>query len=651
MRTRNLFLSLMVTLTLCFSQGLMLAVPEASAASQQQNGTPDPNLVPLWKAFVGKVSGPVHVSWSELWGTPQAIYGKLSDPMEVSEDSARQFLSTHAALLKLTPSLSDLVLARNEETLIGRMYVFTQRLGEVPVYGSELKLLFDHQSRVVSLTNTFVPSLQVLSVSPSVSPSVTTEQAIESVKRRVPARQDDPEELSGLPAPFAKLVIHAETGIPTLAWEVILSTPGPTWQTFVNARTAESILPEKDMKRYATGTGQVFNVNAVVATHNTTLTDHNDNKNAVPNTAYRNVTLERLATTGFLDGLYASSSATKKRVFSPSRNFLYDRSSNGFSETMGYYYIDYAQQYIQSLGLISPVMQRQQIFAVDRVDKTGGASSYDPANKIISYVTNGVDRAEDAEIIWHEYGHAIQDDQVPGFGSSSEAAAMGEGFSDYWAGTLSAQLSGGFQNECIAEWAYAPSCLRRLDGMKKYPDGLTHEPHADGEIWSAALWQIRSAIGASKADKLILAHHTILTRISSMNQAANALLAVASLSAEYSCSEVSLIATILTSRGFTVVDPCAVNPWVGTWDGSETWGCREPFQTTDNETFTLTANGVGRLTFKWIVPDNGLQPLSLTYDGNVAHALNTDYTWILDADTITFHYDPGCATGLYTRRR
>jgi hypothetical protein len=39
-------------------------------------------------------------------------------------------------------------------------------------------------------------------------------------------------------------------------------------------------------------------------------------------------------------------------------------------------------------------------------------------------------------VIWHEYGHAIQDAQVPSFGSSEEAGAIGEGFDDYWAMTM-----------------------------------------------------------------------------------------------------------------------------------------------------------------------------------------------------------------------
>ena len=43
-------------------------------------------------------------------------------------------------------------------------------------------------------------------------------------------------------------------------------------------------------------------------------------------------------------------------------------------------------------------------------------SFYSPATRKIKYGSGGVDDAEDADVILHEYGHSIQDDQVPGFG-------------------------------------------------------------------------------------------------------------------------------------------------------------------------------------------------------------------------------------------
>lgn len=557
-RPASLILSLLVASSFVVSTGLVLAASpgdghlkrNGAPMASQPEGQPDPDLLPLWAAFVGKASGPVSVTWSHLWGTPKAVYGTLSNPMAVSEASARQFLSTNAALLKLEPSLPGVTLADSRETPMGHVYAFTQVADGVLVYGAELKVHFNREGRVVSLTNTSVPSAKL----GSISPSVKAEQAVESARGHVPPGLVDDQETGDLPLPSTKLVIYAETGTPTLAWEVIVRTPGPTWQLFVHAQTGKVLAPAKDLNRYAKGTGQVFLVNAIVATHNNDLRDQEDAAHAVPQSAYHLEPLEDLNDSGFLDGLYASSSATKRRVFSKGHSFIFDRSSNGFSETMGYYYLDYAQRYIQSLGFTN-VNNRQQVFSVDRYKKDN--SFYQSSTKNITYGTGGVDDAEDAEVIWHEYGHSILDNQVSGYGTSLEADSIGEGFGDYLAGTLGAQLSGGFQDVCIAEWdatsysSTVPPCLRRLDGTKQYPNSIVGEVHDDGEIWSAALWQIRGAITAAKADRVILQHHFLLTIDTSFNQAANALV-TAAIHLGYSRAEVKAIRTILQTRGFTV---------------------------------------------------------------------------------------------------
>ena len=320
-------------------------------------------------------------------------------------------------------------------------------------------------------------------------------------------------------------------------------------------RKAAAVIGEpRDINRYATGTGQVFNVNAVVATHDNTLTDDADAASAVPSSAYSIVTLLGLAGNGFLDGEFASSSETKKRVFDASNTFIFDRSSDGFSEVMGYHSIDYAERYIQSLGF-NNINNRQQVFSVNRLKIDN--SFYSPKTKEITFGLGGVDDAEDADVVWHEYGHSIQDNQVPNFGSSLEGGAMGEGFGDYWAGTVGAQLSGGFQNECIAEWdatSYSstnPPCLRRLDSTKHYPESVVNQVHADGEMWSAALWQIRGAVGAQRADKAILQAHFLLTPTATFNQGANAIVTSA-INLGYTNNQVKAIRNILLARGFTV---------------------------------------------------------------------------------------------------
>jgi Zn-dependent metalloprotease len=238
-RPASLILSLLVASSFVVSTGLVLAASpgdghlkrNGAPMASQPEGQPDPDLLPLWAAFVGKASGPVSVTWSHLWGTPKAVYGTLSNPMAVSEASARQFLSTNAALLKLEPSLPGVTLADSRETPMGHVYAFTQVADGVLVYGAELKVHFNREGRVVSLTNTSVPSAKL----GSISPSVKAEQAVESARGHVPPGLVDDQETGDLPLPSTKLVIYAETGTPTLAWEVIVRTPGPTWQLFVHA--------------------------------------------------------------------------------------------------------------------------------------------------------------------------------------------------------------------------------------------------------------------------------------------------------------------------------------------------------------------------------------------------------------------------------
>jgi Zn-dependent metalloprotease len=63
---------------------------------------------------------------------------------------------------------------------------------------------------------------------------------------------------------------------------------------------------------------------------------------------------------------------------------------------------------------------------------------------------------------------------------------------------------------CVADWdstsytTTVPHCLRRLDGTKVYPGDVVGEVHADGEIWSRALWDIRSALGDTRGSTLII---------------------------------------------------------------------------------------------------------------------------------------------------
>src|SRR5262249_5425193 len=238
-------------------------------------------------------------------------------------------------------------------------------------------------------------------------------------------------------------------------------------------------------------------------------------------------------------GQYVS---VKSKTGTPARtvdgNFpVWHRDADQFEQVMGYYWVDTAQAYLQSLGFgstLRPVNQRQIQL---RIDQFGGDNSVfreDKAN--ITLGKGGVDDAEDAEVILHEYGHSVQDSQVPGFGTNLESGSIGEGFSDYLAVAVSSWATGTptlTPEACVADWdstsytSTVPHCLRRIDGNKVYPGDVIGEVHADGEIWSRALWDIRSALGDTRGSTLIIEAQFDFTADTSFAAAASATVATA----------------------------------------------------------------------------------------------------------------------------
>jgi fungalysin metallopeptidase (M36) len=268
----------------------------------------------------------------------------------------------------------------------------------------------------------------------------------------------------------------------------------------------------------STAPAQVFAPNPVADLGIETLTDQKDadffSANPVLARAYHRVRLTNLDGTGTLSGDYAKViSSTGKAAVNTGAGFIFTRDQDQFEQVMGYYWITQAQLYIQSLGFgstLPAVNKRRQLL---RIDQFGGDNSFfrEGTGKLtITLGKGGVDDAEDAEVILHEYGHSVQDNQVTGFGSSPDAGAIGEGFGDYLAVTVSSHFAPTPDEPCVADWdstsytTTVPHCLRRVDGTKVYPRDLVGEVHADGEIWSRALWDIHNALGAKLADTIII---------------------------------------------------------------------------------------------------------------------------------------------------
>lgn len=195
-------------------------------------------------------------------------------------------------------------------------------------------------------------------------------------------------------------------------------------------------------------------------------------------------------------------------------SFRYTRSHDGFEDVMLYYHVDKSQRWIQSLGFTN--IQNTSIGADAHGHSGADNSSYTPSTNRMSFGDGGVDDAEDADVIWHEYGHAIQHGSKPGWSGSGQQGALGEGFGDYWAESYSRMLNFWQPTQTPYFWVFDwdghnPFWAGRiLNYTPLYPGGLTGTIHTDGQMWSTDLMKIWNEIGREVLDKCVLQSHFYL---------------------------------------------------------------------------------------------------------------------------------------------
>lgn len=166
-----------------------------------------------------------------------------------------------------------------------------------------------------------------------------------------------------------------------------------------------------------------------------------------------------------------------------------------------YYHTTIVHDYMKSL---MPNFTALDIALTTRVDRTDGTcNAFFNGNSINFYTTAGGCNAlsQVADVIYHEYGHAITNYFYSSLSAQFQNGAMGEGYSDIYAITLTDNpvLGVGFTNS-------PTQVIRRYDQNPKiYPQNLVGQVHADGEIICGAWWRTAGAIGSTRTQMEILA--------------------------------------------------------------------------------------------------------------------------------------------------
>ncbi len=442
---------------------------------------------------------------------------------------------------------SELRLKSSVESLTGTHVRFGQFYKGLEVDGAEISIHFNRTGGIRLVQARYFAGIEL-----DVTPRVSSEEAIRTAEAHQGGRTlARPSRAVLVVRPMASVLLaeKVQKGY-RLAYRVVVASrrPASVLQHFIDATSGEPI-DRRQLLRFAEGHGRVFDPNPVVALKNQNLADQDDARDAVPLAAYSDVVLLGLDGSGFLDGTFVSTALTPNRANQPSLEFFYFRDDPRFEEVMVYYHVDAALRYLRGLGFRFVDDWQVPVHAHDSDEDN---SYYDTTEKSLLFGDGLVDDAEDAEVIVHELGHAIQDRQVEGFGPSNahEAQAIGEGYCDFLAGAYFAPVSDGFGDTVMFEWDFSPfiEAARRLDTDKRYPEDLSGSIHRDGEIWSAALWEILGELGRDETVRLVTESQFLYSIDVGFSEAAAALLATDR--ALHDGQNGPFIGGVLVKRGF-----------------------------------------------------------------------------------------------------
>ncbi len=611
---------LIIGLSMLFQPAMLCGgpAPGVGTPGQMVKKEFNPQVMRALGEFRGKhVAKIKRVKWNPERTRIKTLRGMpLSLPFSGSpEDAAKHFLSDNAALFRLDQEFNDLELdvGATRKSSVSNSIHYKQIFGGLPVFngGVSVHLRGDDNS-VFLVHNYYMPNIDI-STTPVLSENECIGLATKDLQQRYDFRKDESGEYLSFKGaefifeftekPQPQLGIFEHKGKPCLVYKFFLMIEPLILEKFMIDAHTGVILQSGNLVQFdersdfesalnnstesVDGTGKVFDPNPVNTLGDISLRDDMggspDADAPIFDAAYITHPLFELRSIlglKFLFGPFVKVTDWAQLpwhiletplfgyIFTISGNFDYTRNPNQFEHVMVYYHIDKNQRYIQSLGFQN--INKRRITAdphgVYGLDQSVYYPS-PPGAGFLSFGEGGVDDAEDADIILHEYGHAIQDNASDGkyIGlCNTEASAMAEGFGDYWAASCNYDISitNGFDPACIGEWDSTYDnlpCLRRVDSTKHYSD-KSGECHEDGEIWSAALWELfmHPLVGKTVTDTIVLQSHSYVPVNPTFVDGVEALLD-ADIN-KYGGIHKDIICSITTNRGFDC-NECITGTW------------------------------------------------------------------------------------------
>ncbi|MEL6844279.1 MAG: T9SS type A sorting domain-containing protein, partial [Bacteroidota bacterium] len=238
--------------------------------------------------------------------------------------------------------------------------------------------------------------------------------------------------------------------------------------------------------------------------------------------------------------------------------FFFTRDEDGFEDVMVYFHIDSFHRYVESLGFTNLRHNGQAV----RADAHGKGDSDQSAfiinngNPYMVFGDGGVDDAEDADVIIHEFGHYLSFAASPFTLSGNERRGLDEGIADFFTATYS-NMASSFDRDNIFNWdghnEFWPG--RVVNSNRLYPP-TSSSIYILGEIWASALREMAQQIPDSIMMRLQL--QEMYSNTINMSLPDAALLLIDADSMLYNGAHAGIISESFCDRGVLTGLQCSI---------------------------------------------------------------------------------------------
>ncbi|MBK8443715.1 MAG: hypothetical protein IPL35_10025 [Sphingobacteriales bacterium] len=191
---------------------------------------------------------------------------------------------------------------------------------------------------------------------------------------------------------------------------------------------------------------------------------------------------------------------------SPIPEFMFTRAEQGFEDVNAYYHVVSFQQYVRSLGF-------ENLYSKIKIDAHGSNGEDNsffnpgaaPNDERLTFGEGGVDDAEDADVVIHEYTHALSHYASPYTNDGTERRSIDEAFGDYIACSFSRSLSEFSWMRTFTWDGHNEFWSGRFsNSTKHYPEDNKEDIYYRSEILSSVLMELWEELGREVSDKLLL---------------------------------------------------------------------------------------------------------------------------------------------------